>query len=84
MLSVNTPHAGLMLFVPLVCGVDYDGLLFLFCMRLFELRLCAFCVVADSFSSLYVSEFFFAACGVSLLRERPALFKAKGLDPNAF
>ena len=66
------------------CGVDYDGLLFLFCMRLFYLRLCAFRVWTDSFSSLYVNEFLTAACGVSLLRERPALAKAQGLDPNAF
>ena len=31
----SMPHAGLMLFGSLVCGVDYDSLLFLFCMRLF-------------------------------------------------
>ena len=33
--------------------------------------LCAFRVVADSFVSLYVSEFLIAACGVSPLRGRP-------------
>ena len=50
----------------------------------FDLRLCAFRVGIDAFSSLYVSEFLIAACGVSPLRGRPALAKAKGLDPNAF
>ena len=73
-----------MLFGSLDCGVDYDGLLFLFCMRLLDLQLCAFRVWNDAFSSLYVGEFFSAACGVSPLRGRPALSKAKGLDPNAF
>ena len=78
MLSVNTPHAGLRVFGSLDCGVDYDSLLFLFCMRLFgivALFLCScFCLfraAADSFVSLYVDEFFFAACGVSPLRGRP-------------
>ena len=69
-------------FFGLRCGIAV--LLFLFYMRLFYLRLCAFCVVTVDFVSLYVSEFLIAACGVSLLRERPALAKAKGLDPNAF
>ena len=36
-----------------------------------DLLLCAFCVVTDSFVSLYVSEFLIAACGVSPLRGRP-------------
>ena len=80
----SMPHAGLMLCASFFCGVDYDGLLFLFCMRLLNLQLCAFCVWTYGFASLYVSKFLTAACGVSLLRERPALSKAKGLDPNAF
>ena len=70
MLSVNTPHAGLRVFGSLDCGVDYDGLLFLFCMRLLDMLLCAFRVWTDAFSSLYVSEFLIAACGVSPLRGR--------------
>ena len=69
-------------FFGLICGTTV--LLFLFCMRLFYLRLCAFRVGIGAFISLYVSEFFFAACGVSPLRGRPALSEAKGLDPNAF
>ena len=71
MLSVNAPHAGLRVYASFFCGVDYDSLLFLFCMRLFDLRLCAFCVWADGFASLYVSEFLTFACGVSPLRGRP-------------
>ena len=76
MLSVNTPHAGLRVFGSLDCGVDYDSLLFLFCMRLFGFAaLCgASCYVRSVLRlivfSLYVSEFFFAACGVSPLRGR--------------
>ncbi len=60
-------------------------------MRLFEFAaLCGVSCCVRSvfgltlFSSLYVSEFLIAACGVSPLRGRPALSKAKGLDPNAF
>ena len=45
------------------CGFFY---LWLCAMHL----LCAFCVVTDAFSSLYVSEFLIAACGVSPLRGR--------------
>ncbi len=50
---------------------------------------CFICVWTDSFVSLYVSEFLTAACGVSLLRERPALAQAprglpKGLTPTLF
>ena len=60
-----------MLFGSLDCGVDYDGLLFLFCMRLLDLQLCAFCVWTYGFAFLYVSEFLTAACGVSPLRGRP-------------
>ena len=72
----------------LLCRIAF--LLFLFCMRLFYLRLCAVfcfffvCVWTYGFVSLYVSEFLTAACGVSPLRGRPALSKAQGLDPNAF
>ena len=66
----------------LLCGIA--GLLFLFCMRLLDLLLCAFRVGIDAFSFLYVGEFLIAACGVSPLRGRPALAKAQGLDPNAF
>ena len=66
----------------LLCGIAV--LLFLFCMRLFGLLVCAFRVWTDDFDFLYVSEFLTSACGVSLLRERPALAKAQGLDPNAF
>ena len=55
-------------FFGLRCGIAV--LLFLFCMRLFYLRLCAFCVVTVGFVSLYVSEFLIAACGVSPLRGR--------------
>ena len=64
--------------------LDFDILLFFCACGFFDLRLCAFCVVIDAFSSLYVSEFLIAACGVSPLRGRPALAKAQGLDPNAF
>ena len=59
-------------------------LLFFSACGFFYLRLCAFRVGIDAFVSLYASEFLIASCGVSLLRERPALAKAKGLDPNAF
>ena len=84
MLSVNAPHAGLRVYTSFFGGVDYDGLLFLFCMRLLDMLLCAFRVWTDAFAFLYVDEFLIAACGVSPLRGRPALAKAKGLDPNAF
>ena len=40
----------------LLCEIA--GLLFLFCMRLLDMLLCAFCVWTDAFVSLYVSEFF--------------------------
>ena len=71
------------------CGVDHDGLLFLFCMRLWNLRLCAFCVMTDAFAFLYVDEFLFAACGVSPMRGRPAIAQAprglpKGWTPTLF
>ena len=51
--------------------------------------LCAFCVVTDAFSSLYVDEFLIAACGVSPLRGRPAIAQAprglpKGWTPTLF
>ena len=64
-------------------------LLFFSACGFFYLRLCAFCVVTVGFVSLYVSEFFFAACGVSLLRERPAISQAprglpKGWTPTLF
>ena len=80
-----------MLFVYFFCGVDYDGLLFLFLHAAFEtvalflcICFCLFRVWTDAFVWLYVSEFWIAACGVSPLRGRPALAKAQGLDPNAF
>ena len=90
MLSVNSPHAGLRVFGSLDCGVDYDGLLFLFLHAAF-----GFAALCDTFAFacsvfgltlffLYVDEFLIAACGVSPLRGRPALAKAQGLDPNAF
>ena len=67
-----------MLYASFFCGVDYDGLLFLFLHAAFWIcgfvrciLLCAFCVVTVGFVSLYVSEFLTFACGVSLLRERP-------------
>ena len=41
------------------------------CCFVFMHMLSAFRVVADSFFSLYVSEFLTAACGVSPLRGRP-------------
>ena len=81
----SMPHAGLMLYTSFFCGVDYDRLLFLFLHAAFFIcDFCAFCVWTYGFVSLYVSEFLTAACGVSPLRGRPALSKAKGLDPNAF
>ena len=61
-----------------------------FYLRLCALHLlCAFRVVADSFVSLYVSEFLIAACGVSPLRGRPAIAQAprglpKGWTPTLF
>ena len=67
-----------MLYISFFCGVDYDGLLFLFLHAAFGIValflcicFCLFRVVTDSFSSLYVSEFLIAACGVSPLRGRP-------------
>ena len=60
MLSVNTPHAGLRVYTSFLGGVGYDGLLFLFCMRLCGLRLCAIhlamCVLC------YDCCFFFSLC----------------------
>ena len=70
-------------FFGLMCGIAVLLIVLSACGFL-NLRLCAFCVVTDNFSFLYVSEFLTAACGVSPLRGRPALSKAKGLDPNAF
>ena len=56
--------------------LDFDILLFFCACGFLDLRLCAmhllcaFCVVTVGFVSLYVSEFLFAACGVSPLRGR--------------
>ena len=76
-------------FFGLMCGdsgsaVSFLHAAFFICGFVRCILLCAFRVVTDAFASLYVSEFFFAACGVSPLRGRPALAKAQGLDPNAF
>ena len=56
-------------FFDLLCRIAV--LLFFSACGFFDLRLCTFCVVIDAFSSLYVSEFLIAACGVSPLRGRP-------------
>ena len=85
----SMPHAGLMLFDCLDCSVGLRFYCFFFCMRLFCLLLCAFRVWTGAFVSLYVSEFSIAACGVSLLRERPAISQAprglpKGWTPTLF
>ena len=50
--------------------LDFDILLFFCACGFIDLWLCAFCVVIDAFSSLYVSEFLAVACGVSPLRGR--------------
>ena len=89
MLSVNAACRieGLWFF-GLMCGIVVLLIVLSAC-GFFYLRLCAFRVVIDAFSSLYVSEFLIAACGVSPLRGRPAIAQAprglpKGWTPTLF